>query len=58
MTIEELRKTMANIDRIYQISKFDPTTINFDLYLQRQIEGKTWRLLEEVASQWRSYLVK
>jgi len=31
---------------------------NFDLYLQRQIEGKTWRLLEEVASQWRSYLVK
>lgn len=31
---------------------------NFDLYLQRQIEGKTWRLLEEVASQWRSYLVR
>ena len=30
MTVEELRKTMANIDRIYQISEFDPTTINFD----------------------------
>jgi hypothetical protein len=31
---------------------------NFDLYLQRQIEGKTWRLLEQVESQWRSYLVE
>ena len=29
MTIEELTKTMANIDRIHQISEFDPTTINF-----------------------------
>lgn len=30
MTVEELTKTMANIDRIHQISEFDPTTINFD----------------------------
>jgi hypothetical protein len=29
MTVEELTKTMANIDRIHQISEFDPTTINF-----------------------------
>jgi hypothetical protein len=35
----------------------------FDLYLQRQIEGKTWRLLQrEVSSakkeQWSSYLIQ
>jgi hypothetical protein len=35
----------------------------FDIYLQRQIEGKTWRLLKrEVISgkktQWKSYLVR
>jgi hypothetical protein len=28
-TVEEKTKTMANIDRIHQISEFDPTTINF-----------------------------
>jgi hypothetical protein len=31
---------------------------DFDLYLQRQIEGKTWRLLERSDSQWKSYLVE
>jgi hypothetical protein len=31
---------------------------NFEIYLQRQIEGKTWRLLEQSESQWRSYLVE
>jgi hypothetical protein len=30
MMVEELTKTMANIDRIHQISEFDPTMINFD----------------------------
>jgi hypothetical protein len=35
----------------------------FDLYLQRQIEGKSWRLLERTVNtndaeiQWRSYLI-
>ncbi len=28
-TVEEKTKTMANIDRIHQISEFVPTTINF-----------------------------
>jgi hypothetical protein len=37
---------------------------DFELYLQRQIEGKTWRLLERSADEndaetrWRSYLVQ
>lgn len=35
----------------------------FDLYLQRQVEGKTWRLLRREASssgeaQWSSYLIQ
>lgn len=36
---------------------------DFDLYLQRQIEGKSWRLLERTGyaensgTQWRSYLI-
>ncbi|MEC4895260.1 MAG: hypothetical protein SAL07_06565 [Oscillatoria sp. PMC 1051.18] len=36
----------------------------FDIYLQRQIEGKTWRLLKRDASDpdkeplWRSYLIR
>ncbi|MEG3437891.1 hypothetical protein V0288_12255 [Pannus brasiliensis CCIBt3594] len=36
---------------------------DFDLYLQRQIEGKSWRLLERTVNpedseiQWRSYLI-
>jgi hydroxypyruvate isomerase len=36
---------------------------NFDLYLQRQIEGKTWRLLKRNANspqqnQWSSYIIR
>jgi hydroxypyruvate isomerase len=36
---------------------------NFDLYLQRQIEGKTWRLLKRNANspqqnQWSSYIIQ
>ena len=30
---------------------------SFDLYLQRQTEGKTWRSLEETKNGWRSYQV-
>ena len=35
----------------------------FDLYLQRQVEGKTWRLLRRLIkadgeAQWRSYLIQ
>ncbi|MGB2927196.1 MAG: hypothetical protein WBB82_17990 [Limnothrix sp.] len=30
----------------------------FDIYLQRQKEGKTWRSLEKTASGWRSYQLK
>ena len=35
----------------------------FDLYLQRQVEGKTWRLLRRLVNsgekaQWRSYLIQ
>jgi hydroxypyruvate isomerase len=30
---------------------------SFDLYLQRQVEGKSWRLLRKVSDQWQSYLI-
>ena len=33
------------------------TNNSFDLYLQRQTEGKTWRSLEETENGWRSYQV-
>ncbi|MGL6283405.1 MAG: hypothetical protein ACRC2J_13465 [Microcoleaceae cyanobacterium] len=40
-----------------------PTNHPFDIYIQRQIEGKTWRLLRPIFDQegkqinWRSYLI-
>ena len=30
----------------------------FDIYLQRQAQGKTWRLLKREANQWTSYLIQ
>ena len=30
----------------------------FDIYIQRQAQGKTWRLLKREANQWTSYLIQ
>ena len=30
----------------------------FDIYLQRQAQGKTWRLLKRETNQWTSYLIQ
>ncbi|MDJ0581043.1 hypothetical protein [Crocosphaera sp.] len=53
-----------NLKLILPRQEIKQTKNNFDIYLQRQAEGKTWRLLSKdnktstEESSWRSYLIK
>ncbi len=57
-------KGTYNLKLILPRQKIDQKKNQFDIYLQRQIEGETWRLLRQDSKmssqnpQWTSYLIK
>lgn len=46
-----------NLSLKYPSENIEQKKNKFDIYLQRQQEGKSWRLLRKNHSRWKSYLI-